>query len=93
MVSGVAEMYTASISGFFEQLAIVGDRALRPGRLGDLGEALGPDLREMQALREGMGGAGLGADAAAPARADDRYADLLHGTSSIAASQSCSIIA
>jgi len=51
-----------------------------PGRLGDLGEPLGADLGEMQALGQRMGGASLGADAAAPAGADDRYVYLLHET-------------
>ncbi len=80
------------IDGFdvrvLEQLAVVGNRTLRPGRLGDIGEPLGADLGEMQALGQRMGGASLGADAAAPAGADDRYAYLLHETLQGAAASS-----
>jgi len=65
-----------------EQPAIVGDRALGACDLRHLGEALGADLREVQALGQGMGGAGLGTYAAAPARTDDGDSDLFHGTSS-----------
>ena len=65
-----------------EQLTIIDDRGAGAGRLGHFGQALGTDLRQMQAFHQRIRRAGLRADAAAPARADDADIDLLHSGSS-----------
>src|SRR5205807_2562849 len=61
-----------------EQLTIVGYCDAGAGRLGHLGQALGADLRQMQAFYQRVRGAGMRTDAAAPARADDADINLFH---------------
>jgi hypothetical protein len=65
-------------SGDGEQLTIIAHRGAGSGRLGRLGQALGADLRQVQAFHQRVRGAGVGADAAAPARADDADINLFH---------------
>ena len=57
--------------GDFQQIAIVGRRRARIRLLRDFREPLGPRFRDVQLVDEGIGRARLGADAAAPAGADD----------------------
>ena len=60
-----------------QDLLIIGGGGLRAGGFGHFSQPLGARFREMQALHQRVSGAGLGADAAAPAGADDADVDLL----------------
>ena len=62
----------------FDKLLVVRDRGRRAGLARHFLKPLRPDFGQVQALDQWMRGAGLGADSAAPARANDCHADLLH---------------
>ena len=65
----------------FEQLVIVIGGGFGIARLGDFGEALGAGFDDVQILDCRVDGAGVCANAAAPAGADDAYVDLFHSVS------------
>jgi hypothetical protein len=62
-----------------EKLAPLGRGLARVGGGGHLGEPSRVDLGDVEAVDQGVGGAGIGADAAAPAGADDADVDPAHG--------------
>ena len=66
--------------GDVEQLVVVRGGRPRARRPDHLLQPLRPDLRDVQAPDQRMRGARLRADAAAPTRADDADANLLHGS-------------
>ena len=65
--------------GDLQELPIVGRGRGRAGLAGDLSQALGLDLGQMEVVHQRVAGADLGANPSAPTGPDDGNVDLVHG--------------